>query len=62
MAGGTVEKYAELNVIKDWAEIGKREAHEGTELEDLIHLLSGFMIEEKGLEFTMKREKDTATF
>jgi len=62
VAGRAVEKYAELNVLKDWAEIGKKEAHEGTELEDLIRVLLGFMKEERGLEFTMKREKGTVTF
>jgi predicted ArsR family transcriptional regulator len=60
-AGRAVEKYVELNILKDWAEIGKKEAHEGTEIEDLIRVLWD-PLKEQGLEFTMKRENDTATF
>ena len=39
LAGRTVEKYAKMNTIKDWVSIGKKEAHEGTEMDDLIRVL-----------------------
>jgi hypothetical protein len=36
-AGIAVERFLELNIRRDWAEIGKAEAHEGTEIEDFIN-------------------------
>src|SRR5512142_2245676 len=39
LAGRTVEEFLEVNVARDWAETGKREAHPGTEIDDFIRLL-----------------------
>lgn len=61
VAGRAVEKYLELNILKDWAEIGKKEAHEGTEIEDFIRVLWA-PLKEQGFEFTMKCEKGMVTF
>jgi hypothetical protein len=61
-AGQTVEKYLELNILRDWAGIGKKEAHPGTEMEDFFRVLWGPNTPEKGFEFTIKREKRTAVF
>jgi predicted ArsR family transcriptional regulator len=54
-AGDAMQKYLEINIIKDWAETGKMEAHEGTEIEDFIHLLWD-PLKEQGFEYTMTRE------
>jgi len=60
-AGRAVEKYLELSILRDWAEIGKREAHEGTEIEDLIRVLWA-PLKEQGFEFTIQRQNGTAAF
>ncbi|MDD5622961.1 MAG: L-2-amino-thiazoline-4-carboxylic acid hydrolase [Actinomycetota bacterium] len=56
-----VDKYLELNISRDWAEIGKREAHEGTEIEDFIRLLWS-PLRGQGFEFTIKCENGASVF
>jgi predicted ArsR family transcriptional regulator len=56
-AGRAVEKFLELNIRKDWPEIGKAEAHEGTEIEDFIRVLWD-PLEAQGFEYTIRREGD----
>ena len=56
-AGKAVERFLELNIRRDWAEIGKTEAHEGTEIEDFIRVLWD-PLEAQGFEYTIQREGD----
>lgn len=53
-AGETVEEYLRVNMRKDWAQIGKQEAHEGTEIEDFVRVLWG-PLKEMGFEYTMTK-------
>ncbi len=56
-----VDKFLELNITRDWVEVGKKEVHKGTEIEDFIRILWA-PLKEQGFEFTIKREGKTATF
>ncbi len=38
-AGETVQRYLELNIRRDWTEVGRKKAGQGTEVEDFIRLL-----------------------
>lgn len=61
-AGRTVQRYAKMNTIKDWTEIGKKEARGGTEIDDLIRVLWEPLMKIEGFEITMNRENDTVIF
>ncbi len=50
-AGQTVEKYLERVISQDWADIGREKAHEGSEIDDFIHLLWD-PLKEQGFDFT----------
>jgi predicted ArsR family transcriptional regulator len=58
----TVEKFLEFHVVKDWADIGKREAHKGTEIEDFIRVLWGSFTPDQGFQFTTNNEKGKTVF
>ncbi len=60
-AGQTVERYLELNILKDWAEIGSKEAHEGSEIEDFIRVL-WVPLKDSGFEYDIAREHGKSTF
>ncbi len=60
-AGKTVERFLELNIRRDWAEIGKTEAHAGTEIEDFIRVLWD-PLKAQGFEYTIQREGGSAEF
>ncbi len=60
-AGKAVEKFLELNIRRDWTEIGKAEAHEGTEIEDFIRVLWD-PLEAQGFVYTVKRKSGSAEF
>ena len=60
MAGRTVERFLELNIRRDWPEIGAREAHPGTEIEDFIRVLWE-PLRAQGFEFTFQRDATSAT-
>ncbi len=57
----TVEQFIKINIKNDWPEKGKREAKEGTEVQDFIRVLWG-PLEGEGFEFTSKQENDVFTF
>ena len=61
LAGRAVERFLEVNILKDWAEIGRKEVHNGTEIEDFIRVLWD-PLKEQGFEFTVERENGAATF
>ncbi|MBN2368968.1 MAG: L-2-amino-thiazoline-4-carboxylic acid hydrolase [Vicinamibacteria bacterium] len=61
VAGKAVDKFLELNIRKNWAEIGKRQAHDGTEIEDFIRVLWE-PLKEHGFKFTIRRDDGTAAF
>lgn len=56
-----VDKFLKLNIARGWAEVGKKEAHKGTEIDDFIRVLWE-PLKEQGFEFTIKREGKTAIF
>ncbi len=60
-AGKAVERFLELNIRRDWAEIGRAQAHAGTEIEDFIRVLWE-PLKAQGFEFTVKRENGSAEF
>lgn len=60
-AGQTMEKYLELILLKDWAETGRKEGHDGTEIEDFIRLLWD-PLKEQGFEYTMSRKDGHTKF
>ncbi len=60
-AGKAVERFLELNIRRDWAEIGKTEAHEGREIEDFIRVLWD-PLKAQGFEYTVQREGGSAEF
>ena len=60
-AGEAVEKFLELNLVKDWAEIGKEEAHEGTEIEDFIRVLWE-PLQDLGFQYEINHEGGRAEF
>lgn len=60
-AGQTAEKFLEINIKKDWAEVGKRLAHEGTEIDDFIRLLWA-PLKEQGFEYTMAKDNGRTAF
>jgi len=61
-AGEAVKRYLALNLRVDWAEVGEREAHEGSEIDDFIRVLWE-PLPAQGFEYTVERDADgTATF
>jgi predicted ArsR family transcriptional regulator len=60
-AGQAVENYMASVIRKDWAQTGKREAHEGTEIEDFIRLLWD-PLKGQGFSFTFARASGRTTF
>ncbi len=60
-AGETVEEYLKLNIQRDWAGVGKRQAHEGTEIEDFIRVLWE-PLKSQGFEFTSANDNGKTTF
>lgn len=60
-AGQTIEKLLELNIRIDWAETGKREAHEGTEIEDFIRVLWE-PLKNQGFEYSIAKENGSTVF
>jgi predicted ArsR family transcriptional regulator len=61
VAGRAVERFLEVNILKDWAAVGCKEAHEGTEVEDFIRVLWA-PLRDLGFAFTIDRENGAATF
>ena len=61
-AGRTVEKWVKQNIIQDWTEIGKWEAHEGSEIEELIRVLWDRMRDDDEFEFAESRDEDGVSF
>jgi predicted ArsR family transcriptional regulator len=60
-AGQAVEAYLERNVYMDWAETGRREAHEGKEIDDFIRLLWE-PLKSMGFEYSVADESGRTTF
>lgn len=60
-AGRTIERLLECNIKLDWAETGKREAHEGTEIEDFIRVLWE-PLKDQGFEYDIKNENGSTVF
>lgn len=60
-AGQTVEKFLELNILRDWGAIGSMAAHEGSEIEDFIRIL-WHPLKDQGFEFTSTQEDGKTTF
>jgi predicted ArsR family transcriptional regulator len=60
-AGRSVEEYIKLNILDDWPEIGKKEAHEGTEIEDFVRVLWSHL-EELGFEYGVENASGRVTF
>lgn len=60
-AGETVEEYLKLNIMKDWAETGRKEAREGTEIEDFLRLLWE-PLNGLGFEYGVSKENGRTTF
>jgi predicted ArsR family transcriptional regulator len=60
-AGEAVEEYIRRNILLDWPEVGKKAAHEGTEIEDFIRILWG-PLPEQGFGFSVSRAADRVTF
>jgi predicted ArsR family transcriptional regulator len=56
-----VDRYFEFIIRKDWSEIGKKEAHDGTEIDDFIRLLWE-PIKNLGFEFTIDKNGKDAFF
>jgi predicted ArsR family transcriptional regulator len=61
VAGQAVERFLEVNILKDWAVVGAKEAHAGTEVEDFIRVLWA-PLRELGFVFTVERNGDGAAF
>ena len=60
-AGQTVEQFLKINILRDWAEIGKKEANKGTEVKDFIRMLWE-PLKEKGFKYEYKEENNIVTF
>lgn len=58
-AGQAVEEYIAACLGKNWAAIGERESHEGTEIEDFINVLWE-PLREEGFSFTIERDAGAA--
>ena len=61
MAGQTVEKLLEINIINDWKKVGEKEAHNETVVEDFIRVLWE-PLNEIGFEYTYKTQKGKTLF
>ena len=60
-AGITMEKYLSMCIQEDWAELGREEAHPGTEIDDFIRILWE-PLRTQGFEFTSEKAGNTVTF
>ncbi len=60
-AGRAVDQFLEANIRRDWTEIGKKQAHEGTEIDDFIRVLWDPLVAQ-GFEFSIRRDGGAATF
>jgi predicted ArsR family transcriptional regulator len=60
-AGTAVEKYLALNIARDWKDLGEKEAHAGTEIEDFIRVLWE-PLKDQGFEYTHERSGNTVKF
>jgi hypothetical protein len=60
-AGRAVDQFLEASIRRDWTEIGKTRAHQGTEIDDFIGTLWE-PLEAQGFEFTIRRDAGAATF
>jgi predicted ArsR family transcriptional regulator len=60
-AGATLEKLLALNIQMDWPEVGKKEAHDGTEIEDFIRVLWE-PLKENGFDYTVTKQNGSTTF
>lgn len=58
-AGPVIEKLLALNIKTDWSETGKKEAHEGTEIEDFIRVLWEQL---KGFTYSVTKENGSTKF
>jgi predicted ArsR family transcriptional regulator len=56
-----VGRFVEACVRRDWAEIGEREAHPGSEIDDFVRVLWG-PLPEMGFEFTMEGDQNDRQF
>lgn len=60
-AGEVVEKVLAKRIREDWAAVGAKEAHEGSEIEDFIELLWA-PLKKQGFEFTYESKDGGVTF
>ena len=60
-AGQAVEEYIASCVRRNWTEIGRREAREGTEIEDFIRLLWEPLLDQ-GFHYTTRMESGRTVF
>lgn len=52
-AKNAVAEFLKLNLLRDWAQVGEKEAHEGTEIDDFFRILWE-PLQKTGFEFTRK--------
>ncbi len=60
-AGVVIEKYLSICIREDWAQIGRAEAHPGTEIDDFIRILWE-PLRAQGFVFTTEKTGNTVTF
>lgn len=61
LAGRTVERFLELELRRDWAQVGKEKARPGTEIDDFIHVLWD-PLRAQGFEYTVEKDARSARF
>lgn len=61
LAGRTVDKFLEIHIRRDWAQLGKEKARPGTEIDDFVHLLWD-PLRAMGFEYAVEKDARSTRF